>query len=151
MNLLTGEFSNTLDDKGRISLPSRLREDLSGNTLVITKGLDMEDCLWLYPPEEWNGIAGKLRNSATLTVEKLSVIQHRFIAPAQQVEIDRIGRVAVPQRLRDFAGLNRDCIIMGLGNRIEIWDTDRYDAYCEGNKPQLKTILEEMGPASLLF
>ncbi|MDR0553794.1 MAG: division/cell wall cluster transcriptional repressor MraZ [Treponema sp.] len=149
MNLLTGEYSNTLDEKGRVSLPSHLREELPGNTLVMTKGI--ENCLWLFSPEQWEKTAGNLMNQATLSLEKLSLVQHRFIAPAKMVEIDKIGRIAVPQRLRDFAGLNKDCIIMGMGKFIEIWDIERYDAYCEGNMSKLKAIVEEMGPASVLF
>jgi MraZ protein len=147
--LLTGEFSNTLDDKGRVSLPSRLREGILENILVLTRGI--EDCLWLFLPGEWKRVSEKLMASASLSLEKMSLIQHRFIAPAQLVEIDKAGRIAVPQKLREFAGLTRDCTILGIEKYIEIWATDKYDAYWEQNRGKLKSVLEEMGPISLFL
>ncbi|MDR2109700.1 MAG: division/cell wall cluster transcriptional repressor MraZ [Spirochaetaceae bacterium] len=149
MELLTGEFKITLDDKGRVSLPSRLRGGLPENVLILTKGI--EKCLWLFPPDQWKNVSKKLLDSASLSLEKSNLVQHRFIAPAQEIEIDKSGRVAVPQSLRDFAGLTRDCLILGIEKYIEIWDVDRYDAYWKANEEKFKHVLEEMGPVSLFL
>jgi MraZ protein len=149
MDLLTGEFKNTLDDKGRVSLPSRLRGGLDENVLFLTKGI--ERCLWLFLPDQWKNVSGKLMDSAALSVAKSSLIQRRIIAPAQEVEIDKAGRIAVPQSLRDFAGLSRDCVILGIEKYIEIWDTDIYNAYWDENEDKFKDALEEMGPISLFM
>lgn len=138
------EWRNTLDDKGRISLPAGLRSGLSENVLVLTKG--SERCLWLFPPERWKQVSKKFMDSGSLSLEKQNLVRYRFIAPAQEIEIDKAGRLAVPQSLRDFAGLTKDCVILEIGDRIDIWSADRYDAYWDANEEKLKNALEEMGP-----
>jgi MraZ protein len=132
MELLTGEFNNTLDDKGRVSLPSRLRSGLPGNILVLTQGVD--DCLWLFPPEQWKELSRKLMESTSPFQAKSRMIQRRIIAPAQEVEIDKAGRIAVPQSLREFAGLSKDCVILGIDKYIEIWDAEKYRSYWNDNE-----------------
>jgi MraZ protein len=147
MDLLTGEYNNTLDDKGRISIPAKLRERLAGNTLVLTKG--NESCVWLITPEDWPRVAENLMRSSTLSMKKLDLIQRRFIAPKVEVEFDKLGRVAVPQSLRIHAKLNRDCIILGTGRSLEIWDAGEYQAYLNSNEETLRDVLEELGPIDL--
>ncbi|MDR1949667.1 MAG: division/cell wall cluster transcriptional repressor MraZ [Spirochaetaceae bacterium] len=149
MNLLTGENNVTLDDKGRLSLPSRLRGGLKENVLVLTKGL--EKCIWVFPPEQWERVSEKLMASASLSLEKSNWVQHRFIVPAQPVEFDKAGRFPVPQSLRDYAGLSKDCKLCGVGKYMEIWSVDNYAAYVEENEPKSKAIMEELGPLSLLL
>jgi MraZ protein len=85
-------------------------------------------------------------DSGSLSLEKQNLVRYRFIAPAQEIEIDKAGRLAVPQSLRDFAGLTKDCVILEIGDRIDIWSADRYDAYWDANEEKLKNALEEMGP-----
>src|SRR5512138_2385936 len=97
MELLTGEFRNTLDDKGRVSLPARLRTELPGNILVLTQGVDR--CLWLFPPEQWKTLSRKLMETTSPFQARARLVQRRIIAPAQEVEIDKAGRIAVPQSL----------------------------------------------------
>lgn len=144
MELLTGEFNNTLDEKGRVSIPSRLREQLPGNTLIVTKGI--ERCVWLLPPEQWEKVSITLLKITSLSMKKSNLILHRFIVPAQEVEIDRTGRIAVPQSLREFAGLTKNCAILGKGKSIEIWDTERYQTFLEDNEELVKNIMEETEP-----
>jgi MraZ protein len=148
MELLTGEINVTLDDKGRLSLPSRFRSLLTDNVLVLTKGL--ERCIWVFPPAHWELVSERLMASASLNLEKSSWVQHRFIVPSQQEEIDRAGRIAIPPSLRNYALLNRECVICGVIKYIEIWAADQYEAYKEINEPKSKTIMEELGPLSLL-
>jgi MraZ protein len=149
MNLLTGEFKNTLDDKGRVSIPAKLREGLQKNTLILTKGI--EHCVWLLPPEQWEKVSSTLMQSGSLSMKKSNLVHHRFIVPAQELEIDKAGRVAIPQSLRDFAGLSRDCVILGNGKSIEIWDTEQYHSYQDANEEHLMEVLEEMGPVDLFL
>jgi MraZ protein len=148
MELLTGEHHNTLDDKGRVSLPSRLRGCLRDNVLVLTKGL--ERCVWVFPPERWEIVSEKLMAPGTLSVEKSSWLQHRFIVPAQIVEIDKNGRVAVPQSLRDYAGLSKECVVCGLLKYMEIWSVEEWAKYNDVNEINSKEIMEELGAFSLL-
>ncbi|QQO07396.1 division/cell wall cluster transcriptional repressor MraZ [Breznakiella homolactica] len=147
MDLLTGEFRNTLDDKGRVSLPSRLRAGLSGNILILTQGVDR--CLWLYPPEQWKDLSKKLMDSTSPFQSRSRLVQRRIIAPAQEAEIDKAGRIAVPQSLREYAGLTRDCVILGIDKYIEIWDADQYRQYWDANEDEFKAAAEELGSVFL--
>ncbi|GHV17876.1 transcriptional regulator MraZ [Spirochaetia bacterium] len=147
MNPLTGEFQNVLDDKGRASIPAKFREALPGNTLVLTKGI--EHCVWLLPPEQWETVSANLMKTSSLSVKETNKISHRFIVPAQEAEIDKLGRVAIPQSLRLYAGLNRDIVVLGNGKNIEIWDTEQYRAYLDGNEDTLMDVLDKMGPIDL--
>jgi MraZ protein len=140
---ITGESKATLDDKGRISLPARMRNNLPGNEVILTKGL--EKCIWVFPPERWDLFAEKLLNAENLNMQQLNWLQHRFIVPSQPVEIDRVGRIALPQSLREYAALGKDCTICGTGKRFEIWPLDEYKAYYEANEPNTAYIIESLG------
>jgi MraZ protein len=143
----TGEYSATLDDKGRISIPARFRECIPENVLVITKGI--ENCIWAHTPQVWEGVSAKLRNAASISIKKANMVNHRFIFPSCEVEIDKAGRIAIPQTLREFAGLSKDCIIASDGNCIELWDAERLAAYQQKIDGQYVDVLEEMGPIEL--
>jgi MraZ protein len=127
---MNGRANNTMDDKGRITFPSRLKQQFSGDTLKMTSGADT--CLWLYPADEWPEIEEQL-SSLPATREADKVKRH-ILGNAVDAEIDKSARIAVPQELRSWAHLSRDCGVMGVGKRIEIWDAAVYDAYMnEGN------------------
>jgi MraZ protein len=143
MESLIGEFRNTLDDKGRVSLPARLRNALGDTMLVLTQGAD--DCLWLYPPGGWKTLSRVVMDSTSPFSARSRIIRRRIIGPAQELEIDKAGRIAVPQSLRDFAGLARDCVILGLVDYIEIWDAERYRDYLSANEEEFKSGSEELG------
>ena len=132
MNLLTGEFRNTLDEKGRLSLPARLRNGLAGNAFVLTRGLDA--CLWLFTPETWEEFARKITSVGSPFDPNARLVQRRLLAPSQEVEVDKLGRISVPQSLRDYAGLSRECTILGMASYIEIWDSQAYSRYLEGTE-----------------
>ena len=140
------EYLSTLDDKGRISLPARIRGNMVENTLILTKGVNHS--IWVFLPHEWENFSQKLIDSVSLSLTKQLVIQHQFIAPKAEIEIDKAGRLAIPQSLRDFAGLYRDCKILEVVNRLEIWDSAQYDAYLKANEEKLQEVLEEMGPVT---
>lgn len=147
MNLLTGEFRNTLDEKGRVSLPARMRSELSGSNLVLTQGVDK--CLWLFPPAQWEELSRKLMANTSLFQARSRLVQRRILAPAQEVEIDRLGRISIPQSLREWANLSRECVILGISKYIEIWNAEEYKNYLEENKDEFLSAAEDLGGLTL--
>jgi MraZ protein len=120
---LSGGYNNTLDEKGRVSFPARLKSAFQGDSLVITRGT--EKCLYLFPPDHWKDFAAKLENPEAMSKE-WRIMQRHFLGWATEAEVDKSSRLAIPQSLREYAGLSRDVVIMGLGKRIEIWDAALY-------------------------
>ena len=147
MNLLTGEFRNTLDEKGRLSLPARMRSELPGINLVLTQGVDK--CLWLFPPQQWQELSQKLMASTSLFQARSRLVQRRILAPAQEVEIDRLGRISIPQSLREWAGLSRECVILGISKYLEIWNAEEYKKYLDENKDEFLSAAEDLGGLTL--
>ena len=141
--MLTGEFRNAIDDKGRLLLPARLRSAISGNILVLTRGIDQ--CLWLFPGEEWSRISDSLMGAASPLQKKARLIHRRIIAPAQEIEIDKSGRITIPPTLKEFAGLKKEAIVLGLKKSIEIWDEEIYQSYLSENEAEFQQAAEELG------
>lgn len=146
MNLLTGEYNNTLDEKGRISFPSKLRTAINQNVLMITKGSGR--CLWLFTMEEWEEFQSKITGSASLLKEKSMMVVRRFIAPAQDVEFDKNGRLSIPQSLRDYAGLTKECTILGMAKYVELWDSAAYNQYLEDSEESFQEAAEDFNDIS---
>jgi MraZ protein len=147
MNLLTGEFRNNLDEKGRLSLPARLRGELSGSAFVLTQGVDR--CLWLFPPDQWTVLSKKLMDATSLFQANARLVQRRILAPAQEVEVDKLGRISVPQSLREWAGLTKECVILGITKYIEIWDAEKYRGYMDEHEAEFLSAAEELGGLTL--
>jgi MraZ protein len=147
MGTLVGEYKITLDDKGRLSLPSRLRSVLPGAIQMLTKGLD--GCLWLYPIEEWERLKQRIVDSSSVFNSDSRNLRRRLIGPAQEVEIDKAGRIAIPQTLREHADLSRDCIVLGQNEYVEIWNADRYWAYLNESEDEYQTASERLGETLL--
>jgi MraZ protein len=143
MDLLIGEFNNTLDDKGRVSLPSRFRSILPDNKVFLTQGID--DCIWVCPPEFWADLLQKVLNSTSIQKPGSRALRRRIIGSAQEVEIDKAGRIAIPQSLRDFAELSKDCVILGQLDYMEIWNIDRYRNYMGATEAEFRMSFEELG------
>ena len=141
------EYLSTLDDKGRISLPARIRGNMVDNTIILTKGMNRS--IWVFLPHEWENFFKKFLDSASLSLNKQLMLQHQFIAPKAEIDIDKSGRIAIPQSLRNHASLSRDCTILEVINHWEIWDSALYDAYLKANEEKLYEVLEELGPVSL--
>jgi MraZ protein len=140
--MLTGEFNNTLDEKGRLSFPAKFREELGIDRLVITKGVDR--CLWAFPPVKWAEV--KRNIMATSPFHKNArLVQRTFVSPAQEVEIDKTGRIAIPQSLREYSSLTKDCVVTGVETYFEIWDKETYAAYCENADNEFSAAVEELG------
>lgn len=118
--MLTGQYAHSLDAKGRVNFPVRLREEL-GERFIVTRGLD--NCLFVYSMQEWQLLADKLHE---LPISKSAPLNRFFFAGAAEVEPDKQGRVLLPAHLRDYARLDKDVIIAGVSNRAEIWDSERW-------------------------
>lgn len=121
--MFMGEYNHTIDAKGRLIVPSKFRETL-GDTFVVTKGLD--GCLFVYDNEEWGIFEEKLK-SLPITNKEARQFVRFFLAGAAEVEVDKQGRILVPNVLREFAELNKDVVLIGVASRIEIWSKERFD------------------------
>jgi len=124
--MLIGEYTHTIDDKNRVSLPSKFRS-LIGKKIVITPGLDQ--CLFAFTTKEWEKIAGKLsENSSMLSADMRSFTRYMF-GGASEIEVDNIGRVLIPDFLRERANLKTKVVLIGVQNRVEIWNEKSWTDY----------------------
>ena len=121
--MFMGEYNHTLDTKGRLIVPSKFRDQL-GDEFVITKGLD--DCLFVYDKTEWAAFEEKL-HSLPISQKNATAFVRFFLAGAAEVEIDKQGRALIPGNLREFAGLDKDVVLVGVASRIEIWSKERWE------------------------
>lgn len=138
-----GQFNVTIDDKGRMSLPAKMRGKIQGDTLILTKGA--EKCLWLYLPDEWDRVSGQLVGGASVFSLNTQDVLRRFIAPAEEVTVDKSGRVKLSPSLMKSMDLNRDCYLLGMGERLEIWDEAVYDRFEEERSAEVKQTWEGLG------
>ncbi|MBO6304784.1 MAG: division/cell wall cluster transcriptional repressor MraZ [Selenomonadaceae bacterium] len=138
--MLMGEFSHSLDAKGRVTLPSELRAELS-ESFYVTKGLD--NCLFVYGKEEWENLSNKLKTLPLSKPEARAFVRF-FFSGARKVECDKQGRFLIPQNLRTYADLKKDVVLTGVMTRAEIWDKERYDAYNSEVNPKVTEIVSEL-------
>ena len=141
--MITGEYRCSLDDKGRLLIPARMRSEVAGNVMILTRGV--ENCLWLFPPDEWRVFSEKLIGSTSLFQEESRLIQRRMIAPAQETEIDKAGRIVVPPTLREYGELKKECLVLGLKKYMEVWSEPVYQAYLSANEAKFKEAAEKLG------
>lgn len=141
--MLTGEYRNSLDEKGRLLIPAKLRSGIPGNSLVITRGVDR--CLWLFSPEEWRNLSASLMEAASPFQKRARLLQRRIIAPAQEIELDKAGRLNIPPTLAESAGLKRECMVLGIEKYLEIWDMEEYQRYFEDTEEEFREAAEELG------
>lgn len=121
--MFMGEYNHTIDAKGRVIVPSKFRETL-GEEFVVTKGLD--GCLFVYDNNEWAAFEEKLK-SLPITNKDARAFVRFFLSGAASVEVDKQGRILLPGSLRDFAELQKDVVLIGVGSRIEIWSRERWE------------------------
>ena len=120
--MFMGEYNHTVDTKGRLIIPSKFREQL-GEDFIVTKGLD--GCLFVFPQDEWLAFEEKLR-TLPLTQKGARQFTRFFVAGATPCELDKQGRILLPATLREFAGLDKDVVLAGMLNRIEIWSKAKW-------------------------
>ncbi|MDT3441089.1 MULTISPECIES: division/cell wall cluster transcriptional repressor MraZ [unclassified Pseudofrankia] len=140
--MFLGSHSPRLDDKGRLTLPAKFREELEGG-LVITKG--QERCLYVFPLAEFSRISESLR-TAPVTTKSLRDYSRVFFSSASDDVPDKQGRINIPQALREYAGLTRDCVVNGANTRVEIWDAQRWTAYLTEQEESFAELSEEVLP-----
>ena len=144
--MLIGEYKHTLDPKKRLSLPSKWRKEL-GRELVITRGLD--NCLFVYPLLEWEKITEKIGQLPLGQADTRS-FNRFFLSGAVEVEVDTVGRILVPDFLKDFATLATNVVLAGIHNRIEIWDENRWTEYKRKIETQADALAEKLGEIGVL-
>lgn len=139
-SMFIGEYQHTIDDKGRIIMPSKFREGLGFN-FIVTKGLD--NCLFVYPKEEWMILEEKLR-SLPLTNRDARAFVRFFFSGATECTLDKQGRVLVPSNLREHSRLLKEAVIIGVATRIEIWSKEEWDIYNNDDSLSYDSIAEKM-------
>ena len=138
--MFMGEYQHTIDDKGRLIIPAKLREGL-GLSFVITRGLDQ--CLFVYPMDEWKALEEKLK-SLPFTKADARAFTRFFFSGATECEWDKQGRVTIPANLREHAHLAKECVVIGVSNRVEIWSKDFWDGYFTESEGSFNEIAEKL-------
>ncbi len=138
--MFIGEYHHTIDDKGRLIIPTKFRDEL-GNSFIITRGI--ENCLYVYSNSNWSNICDKL-NSLPFTRKDARSFNRFFMSGATCVELDKQGRVNVTSPLIDYAGLIKECVIIGAGDRIEIWSQDAWNEFFNSSRDNMSSIAENL-------
>ena len=140
--MLIGEYYHNLDAKGRVSIPSKFRDDLGG-TFVLSKGLD--NCLYAYSTKEWEGFQNEL---LALRGQDAQKVRRFFFSGASECEIDTQVRVVLPPVFREYAGLKKELVIIGVSNRAEIWDKEKWEKYISDSSfdsEEISSAMERLG------
>ncbi len=137
--MFMGEYHHNIDDKGRITIPSKLR-DLLGHDFVITKGLD--NCLFIYPKAEWEQVMDKYKNLPN--TKNVRNFLRVFLSGATTCEIDKMGRCNIAPSLIKYASLKKECVIVGVNERLEIWSLETWEKFMKDNENNLSTIADEL-------
>ena len=138
--MLMGEFHHNIDEKSRLIIPSKFRSEL-GERFVITKGLDK--CLFVYSEVEWNKIMSKVGN-LQFTKKNVRAFERAFIGGASAIEFDKQGRINITSPLVHYAGINKECVIIGVNERLEIWALEEFENYMKVNEESLEEITEDI-------
>lgn len=138
--MFMGEYQHTIDDKGRIIIPAKFRDAL-GSQFVITRGLDQ--CLFVYPREEWQVLENKLK-SLPLMKSDARAFTRFFFSGATESELDKQGRANIPKNLYEYAGLQKDCVVLGVSNRVEIWSREIWEDYFNKSEQSFNEIAEKL-------
>ena len=137
--MFMGEYHHSIDEKGRIIIPSKIRMDL-GDNFIVTRGLD--NCLFIYPKDEWNEIINKYK-SLPNTKDARNFMRF-FLSGATNCEFDKQGRINVPTPLVNYADLKKDCVIIGVNERLEIWSKERWEQFINDNEDNFSDIADNL-------
>ncbi len=138
--MFMGEHLHTIDDKGRMIIPSKFRDEL-GTTFVLTRGLDQ--CVFGYPLEEWKQLEEKLK-ALPFTKKDARAFTRFFFSGAAECQLDKQGRVNIASTLRQYAKLEKDCVVIGVSNRIEIWNKEVWEDYFNKSEDSFGEIAESL-------
>lgn len=142
--MFMGEYHHTVDDKGRLTIPSKIRYEL-GETFVITRGLD--NCLFIYPKNEWINIIGKYKELPN-TKDARNFMRF-FLSGAVECEFDKQGRINISTPLMKYADLTKECVIIGVNDRLEVWSKDRWENFISQNEDSLSDIADNLFASNL--
>ena len=138
--MLMGEYHHNIDEKSRLIIPSKFRSEL-GDKIIITKGLDK--CLFIYSLEEWNKIMQKV-SKLQFTKKNVRAFERAFIGGASTTEFDKQGRINITSPLVHYANITKECVIIGVNERLEIWDASEFEKYMKENEESLDLITEDI-------
>ncbi len=138
--MFIGEYQHSIDSKGRLIIPAKFREDL-GEVFIITKGLD--NCLFVYPKSEWTILEEKLK-LLPLTRKDARAFVRFFFSGATECELDKQGRILIPGNLREHCRIDKDAVIIGVSNRVEIWSKEEWELYNDDDDLSYESIAEKM-------
>lgn len=138
--MLIGEFQHSLDNKGRVIIPSKFRDELSED-FVMTKGLD--NCLFIYPKNEWEKITNKIKE-LPMTSKPVRAFVRTFFSGAVDQTLDKQGRILIPQNLREHANITKDAVIIGVSTRVEVWSVENWNSYQNAEALSYEDMAEKM-------
>ncbi|OGZ79131.1 MAG: cell division/cell wall cluster transcriptional repressor MraZ [Candidatus Staskawiczbacteria bacterium RIFOXYB1_FULL_37_44] len=139
--MLIGQYEHTIDTKKRLALPAKFRGEL-GDKVIITRGI--EGCLAVYTEMEWKIMSDKL-GALTISQAEARSFTRMILAGAMEVSLDKLGRILVPDYLKDYAGLKKNVVICGLSNRLEIWDSEKWEKYKKEAEKGVDEIVSKLG------
>lgn len=137
--MFMGEYHHTIDDKGRLTIPSKIRYEL-GEEFIMTRGLD--NCLFIYPKDAWNNIIVKYKDLPN-TKDARNFMRF-FLSGASTCSFDKQGRINIPIPLTAYAGLIKECVIIGVDDRLEVWSKDRFDDFMSENEKNMTEIADNL-------
>lgn len=140
MTMFMGEFKHALDEKKRLIIPSKYRDGL-GSTFILTRGIDK--CLFLYSEKDWNCLTAKL-HTLSFTKKDSRAFLRFFLSGATILEFDKQGRIVLPNNLLEYAGIIKDCYIIGVGDRLEIWAKEAWETFYQEKENELSNIAEHL-------
>lgn len=142
--MFMGEYHHTIDDKGRLTIPSKIRYEL-GESFIVTRGLD--GCLFVYPKNIWDNIVRKYQELPN--VKDARNFMRFFLSGATNIEFDKQGRINISSPLIKYADLKKDCVVIGVGDRLEIWSEERWNSFIDENEDNLSDIADSLFSSSL--
>ncbi len=138
--MFLGEFHHNIDEKGRLVIPTKYREEL-GSTFIITRGI--EKCLYVYSNSEWEKLVAKL-NTLPFTKKNARTFLRSFFSGATVCEFDKTGRINITSPLVSYADLTKECVIIGVNDRLEIWNQENFQKFLDDNSEELESIAENL-------
>ena len=138
--MFIGEYHHSIDEKGRLIVPAKFREEL-GNSFIVTRGI--ENCLFVYPMNEWKKIVNKLE-TLPFTKRDAREFMRFFLSGASEAEFDKQGRINITSPLISYANLTKDCVVIGTGDRLEIWSLENWSTFFNSAKDNMSDIAENL-------
>ena len=147
LSMLMGEYHHNIDEKSRLIIPAKFRSEL-GERFVITKGLDK--CLFVYSETEWNKLMQKV-SSLQFTKKNVRAFERTFIGGASLIEFDKQGRINITSPLVHYANIKKECVIIGVNERLEIWDKEAWNNFLEQNEESFSDIADKLFNTEVYF